>query len=274
MYGLPRSHVKHSSRECDGRLENALPLSENEARNRRLCRRCAAARALCLICNDSFDTKKLTSCHAVCDECMKEHLRQLSQRPEWDGRIVCPCGSGIVERHLSNAVRQMLRAAKKPPEPPIFKRCPVDIALNDVVTDCCPHCRTTFYDFDGCCAVLCRCGNFFCALCLEPAKSSRECHLHVTECRYNPSKGSYYLSTEDAHVARQNAKCARIVRHLNDVRRESSLLTALVVWKSSHPHMVARTYRYGALGLFIVMCVLGTLFPRILLVGAIVAIRC
>jgi hypothetical protein len=57
----------------------------------------------------------------------------------------------------------------------------------------CPHCSGAFLDFEGCLAVECKCGLFFCGLCLEPSVCHDLSHTHVKQCKENLHPNSLYF---------------------------------------------------------------------------------
>ena len=62
-----------------------------------------------------------------------------------------------------------------------------------ILTLRCPSCQAPFVDFDGCSAVTCSCGKYFCGLCLAPQSNSSVCHAHVHRCDKNPHNGGVFI---------------------------------------------------------------------------------
>lgn len=81
--------------------------------------------------------------------------------------------------------------------------------IENVLTLRCPHCALAFVDFDACAALRCRCGQRFCALCLEKAANDEQNHAHVVACAWNPSldrgEASVFV-TEDEFKQAQRAR--------------------------------------------------------------------
>jgi hypothetical protein len=67
----------------------------------------------------------------------------------------------------------------------------------DLLTDACPRCKQAFFDFNGCCALVCsRCPCGFCAWCLEDCGT--DAHRHVANCRHNLAPGRNLFASEGA----------------------------------------------------------------------------
>ena len=182
---------------------------------------------MCLICGDECASH--APCHAVCESCVVDHVNQLAQDPTWDGAtVLCPCGSGTPMGTLPSAAQNAVAMYSRPSNAShkTFRRCAIEELVDQVVTAHCPACGVAFFDFDGCCAVQCRCRAHFCALCLQQSPSSRQCHDHVQMCRYNPTC-DIFLSQQQYQYARRRARSWTIVRRLVELRRTESLLYAL-----------------------------------------------
>ena len=65
-----------------------------------------------------------------------------------------------------------------------------------ILSNTCPNiaCGATWHEFDGCCAVKCgSCIYTFCGLCGSfGSTSSREAHMHVASCKWNPDRPSFH----------------------------------------------------------------------------------
>lgn len=175
MFGTPGGKVAHRYARCAGR--EFAPL--NARGSRAWCRRCVAE---CIICGD---VHRVDTCHALCDTCRPLQRDVFSQDPAWNGIVVCPCGSGDV-----------LHAAPPPP-----RRAALMDTLDRVATAHCPWCDAPYIDFDGCCAIQCRCGNFFCGLCWKRCATSAECHAHVSNCPRNPRPPELFLRHDEIERA-------------------------------------------------------------------------
>lgn len=222
MYGVAQSRIVHTNSKCCGQSLHAL--SPEEARDRRLCRKCVL---VCLICGEKCASR--VTCHAVCEGCVVEYLHHLAQDHTWDGATVpCPCGSGVHMDPLPAAAQNVVATYRHRIESPhkAFRRCAIEEMIDQIVTAHCPACGAAFFDFDGCCAVQCRCRAHFCALCLQQEPSSRKCHDHVQVCRYNPTCDIFLTQRQYQH-ARRRAQSWSIVRKLVELRRTESLLYAL-----------------------------------------------
>jgi hypothetical protein len=67
----------------------------------------------------------------------------------------------------------------------------------------CPNkdCRYVLSGFDACAAIKCDaevgcCGIYYCAWCLEQQDTKVKCHLHVQECRFNPTNNMFHFRHE------------------------------------------------------------------------------
>ena len=87
------------------------------------------------------------------------------------------------------------------------KQCPVDYAIDTILTLCGPSCNAAFDDFDACLAVRCRCNQNFCALCLSTQSSFDACHAHVLTC--NPSRDYFMPASEWRRY--QHTRCASLL---------------------------------------------------------------
>lgn len=66
----------------------------------------------------------------------------------------------------------------------------------------CPHCKTAFGGFSGCCAVTCECKKHFCGLCLAPCRDNSDAHSHVAHaCKLNVHSGEYFNSQDEIEEA-------------------------------------------------------------------------
>jgi hypothetical protein len=92
--------------------------------------------------------------------------------------------------------------------------------IEKVLTLRCPHCQLAFVDFDACAALRCRCGQRFCALCLEPADSDEANHVHVAGCAWNPHRGrgdaGVFVTADEFEQAHRARQAVLIDEHLVD----------------------------------------------------------
>lgn len=237
MYGLPGSRVVHIDPLCTrARHRGRLPELQG-AGHRRMCKHCGRGER-CLICADELarGVGVATGCHTVCNDCLFRHVEILRTNPQWDGSVWCPCGGGQRRvARLPASVRQIVstwRAASTRES----SACPLQRAIEDVLTLKCPHCDAAFVDFEGCVAVRCRCDKFFCALCFEAYDTNDDVHKHVQICPMNPNQGDYYVELAMWHELMQKRQVFRSWHHLDAVRRDTSLLMALTVARELHRH--------------------------------------
>jgi hypothetical protein len=187
MLGLPRGRVAHTDARCS-QVRRPADLQElPDGHGRRLCTACAARNRgnECLICTDTVPVQRRakTRCHTVCETCMRTHVAVLHENPQWDGSVRCPCGSS--DHVMYTVVRKRAEERQRPAN-----------LVDNALTLRCPHCDGAFAEFDGCAAVYCRCGQFFCALCLKACSSNKDAHDHVLTCPRNPGNGFYVKHEE------------------------------------------------------------------------------
>ena len=88
--------------------------------------------------------------------------------------------------------------------------------IEDVLADKCPRCKHVFIDFTGCFAIVCNCGAYFCAWCLQMCRDSAYCHAHVLACEHNLDRAGGYFSTEERF---RRARALRYERNLGALLR-------------------------------------------------------
>ena len=113
--------------------------------------------------------------------------------------------------------------------------------IENVLTLRCPHCQLAFVDFDACAAVRCRCGQRFCALCLEPADSNEANHVHVAGCAWNPHHGrgdaGVFVTADEFEQAHRARQAVLVNEHLVDAFEIGSW-QAEAVRAAILPHMM------------------------------------
>ena len=195
MYGLPASRVAHLRPDCVRSKVRAAPrLTERAAALRRPCRYCARGvlPSACLICaDDAASAGELTptpcGSHALCAACLEQHMLQLASVGAWDGIVRCPCKNGPAFAALPPIARALCyerEARRSEARSPVTAGDDLSRIL-DAAQARCPHCDLVFLDFDGCAAVQCQCGEWFCGLCLSACDGSVHAHRHVLRCRWN-----------------------------------------------------------------------------------------
>ena len=178
-----------------------------------LCTQCAP---MCVVCFS--EPGRPTGCvedHGICYDCLELHLGQHAQNDP-AAPLRCPCGSGELD-FLKDVPPESFARWRDAigtrrctvPQPSIAARM-----CEEARTLACPHCGRQFVDFDGCAALRCTCGRYFCAMCLAPCGGdSDSVHAHVVQCPHNPV-GHYYVSPEHCRavwlaMARENL-CASL----------------------------------------------------------------
>lgn len=194
MWRAPRGRVGHRRADCP-HLRGKRVERIDRAEVARLCTVCACT---CVVCQT--DPGRPTHCphgHALCEECLESHLDDhLRTRPE--ALLRCPCGDGepldletlppsTLRRWLHSVVRVVGFTARR-----TSRLESVGVALcHEAQALACPRCGRGFADFDGCAAIHCPCGAFFCALCLQDHATSEDAHAHVLACPHNPDADEY-----------------------------------------------------------------------------------
>ena len=88
---------------------------------------------------------------------------------------------------------------------------------DNLLTLCCPRCKTCFVDFDACFALVCRsCACGFCAWCLRDCGA--DAHSHVAHCPNNLAPGRALFSTQalfaKAHQIRQHGLVKQYIQSM------------------------------------------------------------
>ena len=98
-----------------------------------------------------------------------------------------------------------------------------------ILTLRCPECDAAFVDFNGCAALTCRCGEHFCAFCLE--KTPDDGHAHVAQCPHNPlharGEAGLFVTLEQFERAQHGRKMAKVEEYLVSHPRRAAVLEAL-----------------------------------------------
>lgn len=217
MWGTSRSRLFHSNSQCLRLSSLKTPirtLSVSEARKKRPCSVCVVSQTVrCTVCDDAPAKPVHFDCgHSYCEECTIPLVMACSRQRK---RITCTC----VNRGCIDSIPSRLFD--------IYVSSPQDsdssaTSWSDELNLKCPHCDAVFYDFDGCAALQCECGGFFCAFCLEPGESSLHAHAHVKSCPFNPNPNQYYIS-ETIEVISQRVKkkqaTAKMIEYPNSLLR-------------------------------------------------------
>ena len=152
-WGSPRGRLYHMSVDCARRRPGARVLSEQEIAVRRPCGRCVR---VCHACWDMHRTMYAFDCdHVFCEDCVRTPVGDAAKRRS---HIVCPCGGRL--RECDARLHTLYVESLATDDPP-------RVAVDDALSLHCPHCHGAFLDFDGCLALQCHCGGYFCGLCLH-----------------------------------------------------------------------------------------------------------
>lgn len=165
----------------------------------------------CIVCSDETNYAwRGCEDHGLCSDCFREHA--------WRLRESCFCGKALQSGAASR------RSRPTPVERSLFHK-----VVEEAFVNRCPHCQQAFVDFSGCAAVVCECGGVFCALCLSPFKTDKDCHAHVRICRLNPSKNDEFVSTAQLRKIEHTRKLKRAWAILLHHAYHHSLMHSLCV---------------------------------------------
>ena len=206
-----RGRLAHrpSCRKLRARPGDAVPSHADDA----LCPQCAPT---CIVCFS--EPGRPTGCeadHGICAACLGTHLEHHADTDP-AAPLRCPCGSGELDFRFDVSPEAFAqwraclgRAPAERPQPSLAARL-----CQEARTLACPHCGRPFVDFDGCAALRCTCGRYFCAMCLAPCDGTSDAvHAHVLRCPHNPvaADRTYYVPLEHCRAvwlaaARENLR--------------------------------------------------------------------
>ena len=90
--------------------------------------------------------------------------------------------------------------------------------IDKIMTDTCPKCHATFFDFEACFSITCTCGAYFCAWCLALSSNKDESHRHVIQCSHNLAPGrTLHAPLELFHQSRRQRIEALLVTYCKDM---------------------------------------------------------
>lgn len=212
MFGSQRSLVYHSRVDCKlCRVKN--PVQLNSLRGKRPCAQCVGKNVtleVCTACTELLPGFTKFSCgHTYCKGCT-EYIVSTTIRGK-KSNLQCPCpGTGFLYAPSKDVIDSILAHVCDQSACTSGAKSAID-RLNLE----CPHCQAVFYDFDGCLALRCSCGGYFCALCLAPHTSNEAVHAHVLNCTLNPVPGEYFVSTNEWEAVREThrRKTGRALLH-------------------------------------------------------------
>lgn len=186
--------------------------------------------------------------HRICKPCLQRHVQLVCAEVPSDalrlrqGSIPCPCGTGEfdVQRfdaHLFGTWRRAVCTHTRDTRAAPSTDDNVQSLLENLTLKC-PKCHAAFYDFDGCIALQCRCGAFFCALCMQMCDSSDACHDHILRCDHNAHR-SYYVPMDEWHDIVTQQKTQRVLTFFETCCMKSQL-HALSTWFHVRHELTAR----------------------------------
>ena len=213
--------VVHQSLHCP-HIANRVVVEVDGTNGRRLCRNCCRTAHNCLICADATQVF-WRGCreHVLCSDCLEHHITHQLENPQWDGQVRCPCGE-FAQQDLPQTLQRRVHERLDEPqrEEPTD---PLHRIVERTLTQRCPHCEAAFYDFTGCAAVMCRCGGYFCACCLEGFSGNQECHDHVRTCPWN-HKRDFWIDTQTLAQIMHDRRCERAWTEVCVIARETQSL--------------------------------------------------
>jgi len=219
----------------EGRLWHDMP--------GRLCARCFPR---CVVCQtEGGMPMPCASRHGVCRACLHAHVGRLPP-----GTLPrCPCGDGgrLDVRRFPDSLWTIFadRCFADGPAPPRAEQdaeagAPSTtqdaLALLDMASqDACPCCARVYVDFDGCAALRCECGAWFCALCLARCESSQKAHAHVRQCvEAVTGEATYFVALETWRRVRDRRRARNVLAHMRCIAAARGVRhAAAVAW---HAH--------------------------------------
>ena len=237
------------------RVNGASKVKQRELPFMRKCKFCFHSET-CLICNDFCDPNNsiacpCNKCHMLCQECLMRHMKRecIESEPsiirDRNFDVSCPCGYGVfdpqqIPRWCHEIWCEGIKRGSQ--STALYRMCPVENAIQNILTLRCPNCNVAFLDFDACAAVYCNCLHWFCALCMQDIGTKQEAHAHVKECHLNPNPESYYVNLEEWSAIQEKRIAVKLRQHILEVATESrSILYTLGVARLIIRHDRVRT---------------------------------
>ena len=237
-YAVNNSRCVHAGAVCRrARVNNATPVRFDPSRMRK-CKFCCEDVTECYCCLEEYAHSITAKCgsHSMCNDCVERNIEVLRENSEWNCKVTCPCGSEFDHKLFNKRSKEMIDKYKldKATRTDSHRRFHYDVIVENILTLKCPKCDKAFVDFDGCLALQCNCGTYFCGKCMEEFDSNRDAHNHVLVCH-----GNYYMSKNEweRHIA--TFKVCRIFRYiLRTVEETKSVLYGYSLWYMILPHCV------------------------------------
>jgi hypothetical protein len=215
-----KSKCVHVGPECKrSRVKNAT-LVEFDPQRMRKCKFCCVD-SVCYVCLEEVADVTNSECgnHDICHDCLHRNVEVCSRAKGWDHKILCPCGIAFDENKFPLDVKQVIDRLRTENHElnSMYRKFHYDVVVQDLLTLKCPNCQIAFLDFDGCLAIKCNCGKYFCAKCMRKCEDDKEAHTHVLVCH-----GEYYMSAHDWERHIHNFKCGRTIRYVVDTMVETN----------------------------------------------------
>lgn len=214
MFCTATGRRRHASPACPHLKGRPFRSVDPDARS--TCKTCMVP---CMVCDDDAYAVMPSCGHGICRECLEYHATQL-QAPH----LTCPCRTSLDGYALPASLRRLCI-------PDNAVSAPVD-AWVEALDSRCPSCRRVFVDFDGCAALYCSCGTYFCALCLCECADRASAHAHVLQCYLNPER-SYFVSTG----AYANTRDRRVTHELICMIKRCTFSEAVSNVRRIFPHL-------------------------------------
>ena len=232
MFATRHGYVLHKERECRG-LTHMRIVDKEDYHHFSLCRFCALPR--CLICRDVSNIACPCNEHAMCRQCMNDYISGLSKTDL--ASLTCPCGDKrpFDVQSLPTALHSKWIAKLTKTASATIPPCPVSHIVDNILTNSCPHCNRKYENFDGCAAVACECGEWFCGLCGCKCSGFDDAHAHVKICDYNRFSGELFFSRKEITDIETDRKLRHVFEYLRNIRRQRGLFFTIGVFINVAP---------------------------------------
>jgi hypothetical protein len=148
----------------------------------------------CIVCKTTGGYALLCGMHGICLDCWPWYARH-------HNLLKCPCGMGseMDPRQLPVKIFNLWKESLCHTTSTEGDQRGSQVAHFEdrVLNTTCPWCNSIYIDFDGCAAVYCNCGHWFCGLCDAriDGDTSHDAHKHVRACAANPGTDYFVSST-------------------------------------------------------------------------------
>lgn len=233
-----RSRCVHADSVCKrARVKNARLIQFDPLKMHK-CKFCFVIENECYVCLEVKSNQASAKCnaHYMCGDCIDRNVEVLCQTKGWNCQVVCPCGSEFDKRILSKKSKQRIEkySSEAKNETQSYRKFHYDIITEDILTLKCPSCRNAFIDFDGCLALYCNCGAYFCGKCMCKFDSSKDAHSHVLVCH-----GDYYMPYAEWEMHIFKLKFFKAMKYiLITIHETTSVMYGISLFCMMLPHIL------------------------------------